>query len=138
MPLICPHCNSQKIHYVIQSIYNSKGKDEKNLYTIECEQGHHLGIAAMREIDPNKPEKKSGGIIQAVNKVDANRAKKAQEKIAANPIQQKEQPPAYKPVDNGSYGAAKNNQNQVSNTDEPATPVEDPESSDPEADQSLE
>lgn len=136
MPLICPHCNSQKIHYVIQSIYNSEGKGEKNLYTIECEQRHYLGIAEMRDIDPNKPEKKPGGIIKGVNKVDADRAKKAQEKMIANPIDQKEQPPAYKPVNNGPYGATNNNQNQVSNTDEPAIPSEDPESSDPGADQS--
>jgi hypothetical protein len=138
MPLICPYCKSQKIHYVIQSIYNSEGKGEKNLYTIECELGHHLGIAAMIEINPNKTEKKPSGMMQAVNKVEADRTRKAKEKKAANTIQQKEQPPAYKPVDNGPYGATGKNQSQAPNMDEPANPAEDPEFSDPEADQSLE
>lgn len=137
MPLICPHCKSQKIHYVIQPIYNSEGKGEKNLYTIECELGHHLGIAEMKEIDLNKPEKKPSGMMQAVNKVEADRSRKAQEKKAANPMQQKEQPPVYKPFDNGPFGATGKNQSQDSNMDEPATPEEDPEFSDPEADQSL-
>ncbi len=134
MPLICPHCKSQKIHYVIQSIYNSEGKGEKNLYTIECEQGHHLGIAEMREIDLNKPEKKPGAMIQGVKKGEANLAKKAQEKMAANPIQQKEQPSAYKPVNKGPFGATGNDQSQDSNMGEPATPEEGPESSGPEVD----
>lgn len=135
MALLCPQCKSQKLHYTSQTITNIDGKAEKNLFTIECEQGHHLGIAELRDIDKNKPSKPANGIMQGIKQ-----AQKGQPKSQVKPssIQQKEQPPTYIPVDNGSYGAAKNNQNQVSNTDEPATPLEDPESSDPEADQSLE
>lgn len=129
MSLICHLCQSQKIHYVYQTITNTEGKGEKYLYTIECEQGHHLGIAEMREIDLNKPEKKPSAVMQGLKKGEANLAKKAQEKKAANSIQQKEQPPAYKPVNNGPYGATGNDQSQDSNMDEPATPEEGPESS---------
>ncbi len=138
MPLICPHCNSQKIHYEIQAIFNIDGEGEKNLYTIICENGHLLGIPELRDNDQNKQEKKPSGMMQGVNKVEADRTRKAQEKMAANPLQQKEQPSAYKPIDNGPYGATGKNQSQDSNIDKPVTPAEAPEFSAPEADQSLE
>ncbi len=132
MALVCPQCKSQKIHYTSQIITNIDGQVEKYLYTIECEQGHHLGIAELSDIDKKKAPKPANGIMQGIKQ-----AQKVQPKpeVKPNPVQQKKQAPAYKPLDNRSYGATNNNQNQVSNTDEPATPEEDLASSDPEADQ---
>ena len=129
MPLICPNCDSQKIHYEIQAIYNIEGEGGKNLYTINCENGHLLGVPELRDMDQNKQEKKPSAMMQGIKKGEANIAKNSQEKMAANPIQQKEQPSAYKPSDNGPYGAT--GKNQDSNMDDPATPEEDAGSSPP-------